>query len=180
MNHELGPPRRGLLPQLPLDVNSQIARVEYVVFTEADCALAWRTFSDLKLWPTFSDLYDSLRWQGSPWTPGSRLRLEIGKPFHTVVDRVITVCMPPRHVGWISHVRGYTMEQWVSFDPYSGGGTRVSTWIEITGAGLLVEEGRDVKIVKTLLASWFDKFVAECDRVHGFNDLRMGDSKSLD
>jgi hypothetical protein len=178
MNHELGPPRRGLLPQLPLDVNTQIVRIEYVIFTRADCALAWRTFSDLSLWPTFSDLYDSIRWQGSPWTPGSRLRLEIRPPFQTVVDRVITVCMPPRHVGWISHVRGYTMEQLVSFDPYPGGGTRISTWIEMTGADLFRDEGKDVKTVKTLLADWFDKFGRECDRGADGDNLGLGHSPS--
>lgn len=180
MNQELGPPRRGLLPQLPPNASTHIARVEYIIFTLADCAIAWRTFSDLKLWPTFSDLYDSIRWQGSPWTPGSRLHLEIREPFQVVVDRVLTICVPPHRVAWISHVRGYTMEQWVTFDPYLGGGTRVSTWIEITGANLWAEEGKDIKVLKTLLASWFDNFIAECDRVAEGSSLRSGNSPSSD
>lgn len=72
------------------------------------------------------------------------------------------------------------MEQWVSFDPYQGGGARVLTWIEMTGSDLLVEDGKDIKVVKSFVASWFDNFVAECDRVRGSNDLRKGNSPSSD
>ena len=89
MDHETRPRRRGPLPKPSPDLNSPIDRVENVIFTKADCAMAWKTFSDLKLWPSFADLYDSIRWQGSPWTPGSRLRLEIREPFQAVVDRVM-------------------------------------------------------------------------------------------
>lgn len=164
MNYETRPPRRGLLPELPPESNNHIARVEFAVFTKADCSVAWRIFSDLGLWPRFADHYGSIRWHGAPWTPGSRLHIEVRKPIDTTVDRVITVCMPPHHVAWINHVRGYTMEQWVSFDPYHGGGTRVSTWIEVMGAELSLQGGKDVKLIKTILAGWFENFVAECDR----------------
>jgi hypothetical protein len=78
-------------------------------------------------------------------------------------DRVITICTPPRCVAWINHVLGYTMEQWVLFDPDAGGGTRVSTWIEFTGADF---DGSEVeKLVTKFAAEWFGKFRAECDRM---------------
>ena len=163
MNYETRPPRRGLMPLPSPDYEAHIARIEYAVFTNADCALAWRIFTNLNLWPRFSDHYGSIRWQGAPWMPGSRLHIDIREPINATVDRVITVCMPPHHVAWINHVRGYTMEQWVSFDPYAGGGTKVSTWIEITGAELSMEGGKTIKMVKTILAGWFENFAAECD-----------------
>ncbi len=145
----------------------EIARVDYTVFTKADCGSAWKLFADWKRWPSFSNVYGrgGIQWQGDPWSPGSRLRIEIVIPEPTIVDRVITICTPPRCVAWINHVRGYTMEQWVLFDPYVGGGSKISTWIEFTGQDLC-GDGRDARqIVKRLLEKWFDNFCEECDRV---------------
>jgi hypothetical protein len=180
MNHEPRSPRRDLLPQLPLEFSNHIARVEYTVFTKADCALAWKIFSDLSRWPRFCSLYSDLQWHGTPWTPGSRMRLEIREPINVTVDRVLTVCMPPHHVAWINHVRGYTMEQWVSFEPYQGGATRVSTWIEVTGAELSAKKGEDIRFLKDVVEGWFDKFSEECDHVVDFDKLASGDSLSSD
>ena len=57
------------------------------------------------------------------------------------------------------------MEQWVLFDPDGAGGTRVSTWIEITGADLNFD-GHDVeKLVTRFVKEWFDNFCAESDRI---------------
>jgi len=171
MNYETRPPRRGLMPPLSADFETPIARVEFAVFTRADCSLAWRIFSDTSLWPRFSDLYGAIRWQGPAWTPGSRLRIEVHEPIDAIVDRVITVCMPPHKVAWINHVRGYTMEQWVSFDPYQAGGTKVSTWIEVTGAEISLRGGEDIKYLKSLLISWFTRFAAESDRAARVHEI---------
>jgi hypothetical protein len=57
------------------------------------------------------------------------------------------------------------MEQWVLFDPYVGGGTRITTWIELTGAELC-PDGHDMRdLVKGLLEKWFGNFCAECNRL---------------
>lgn len=170
MNYELRPPRRGLLPNLSSDVLGQLVRVEYVVFTKADPELAWRVFSDVDSWPKFCPLYRDIRWVGAPWTVGSRLHLEIREPVNAIVDRALTVCMPPHHISWISHVRGYTMEQWVSLDPSPGGGTRVSTWIEVTGASISRDRELDLQELKAVVSTWFDNFSLECDRVAGYSD----------
>ena len=51
------------------------------------------------------------------------------------------------------------------FDPYHGGGTKISTWIELMGVEFCVD-GCDVReIVKGMLAKWFEEFCAECDRI---------------
>ena len=164
MNYETRPPRRGLMPPMSADFESSIARVEYSVLTSADCKLAWKIFSDTSLWSRFSDLYGAIRWQGPAWTPGSRLRIDIGEPINATVDRVITICMSPHNVAWINHVRGYTMEQWVSLDPTAGGGTRISTWIEVTGAGVSRDRELDLQELKSVVCTWFDNFSLECDR----------------
>ena len=145
------------------DPKPKIVRVEYTISTKANYAFAWRLFSDCSSWHRFSNAYRSIEWQGTPWVPGSRLQIEIVSPVVATQDRVITLCEPPRCVAWINHVLGYTMEQWVLFDPEAGGGTRISTWIEITGADI---EGHDVeKLVARFLADWFVSFCAECDRM---------------
>lgn len=172
MNYEARPPRRGLSPNVSADLLNQFVRVEYVVFTKAHPQLAWRIFSDVDLWPKFCPLYREIRWQGAPWSVGSRLHIEVREPINAIVDRALTVCMPPHHISWISHVRGYTMEQWVSLDPAPGGGTRVSTWIEVTGAGISRDKEFDLQQLKSVVSTWFDNFSQECDRAAGVvNDI---------
>jgi hypothetical protein len=149
MNYEPRPPRSGPWPCLESELASRIARVEYAVFTKADPGLAWRVFSNVDLWPKFSDLYQSIRWQGQPWTPGSRLRVELREPIDAVADRVVTVCMPPHRVAWINHLRG---------------NTRVSTWIEIAGPGMTAQHGKEILVIEMAVRGWFDNFRAECDR----------------
>ena len=140
----------------------EIVRVEYSRSTKADCGKAWRIFSDVSRWHRFSDAYRSIEWRGAPWAPGSRLQIDIVKPVAARQDRVITICTPPRCVAWINHVHGYTMEQWVLFDPGAGGGTRVSTWLEITRADFAVPDIE--KLIKRIMEDWFLNFCAECDR----------------
>src|SRR5262249_6670103 len=139
-------PDRGLMPDFcAANPRSEIVRVDHIVFTKAQCELAWKVFSNWKNWPSFSDIYSSeIQWKGAPWIPGSRMHFEILQPVRAKVDRVITVCTPPRCVAWINHVNGYTMEQWLLFDPYVGGGTKISTWIEMTGAEIC-GDGQDPK-----------------------------------
>jgi hypothetical protein len=172
MNYELRPPRRGLVPNLSPDPSGRIGRVEYLVFTKADPSLAWKIFSDIKLWPKFSDRYTSIAWKGTPWTPGSRLRIEVREPVITVVDRALTLCLPPQHIAWISHVAGYTMEQWIAIEPSAAGGSRVSTWIEVTGTDFTEGKKIDLEFLKGIIIEWFDNFTLECDRVA---ETRIGD-----
>ena len=163
MNHSSGP-IPGLRP-IVCDTRPkpEILRVEFARSTKADCGMAWRIFSDTSRWRRFSDAYRKIEWRGAPWAPGSRLQIDIVKPVVASQDRVITICTPPRCVAWINHVLGYTMEQWVLFDPAAGGGARVSTWLEITGADFDVPDIE--RLVKRFMEDWFLNFCAECDRV---------------
>ncbi len=162
MNHPSGPAPGPTPIVSPTTLKPEIVRVECTHYTRADCGMAWRIFSDVGRWRIFSDAYRKIEWRGSPWATGSRLRIEIVKPVVATQDRVITMCTPPRCVAWINHVLGYSMEQWVLFDPVDGG-TRVSTWLEITGSDF---HGQDVgEMVTRIMEDWFSNFCAECDRV---------------
>ena len=159
-------PGRGLTPTLPnANLRPEIGRIEYGIFTRADCGLAWKIFADCERWSNFLDAYSSFRWQGAPWTPGSRLHIELVRPIAAKLERVVTICTPPRCVAWINHVLGYTMEQWVLFNPHPGGGTRVSTWIEFTGPALHVDGHGMSEIIQSFVEEWYGNFRAECDRL---------------
>lgn len=163
MKHSSGPDL-GPTPILSVDhLKPEIIRVEHTRVTKAGCALAWKIFSDVGRWRGFSDAYRRIEWRGEPWVPGSRLQIDIVKPVEATQDRVITMCTPPRGVAWINHVLGYSMEQWVLFDPAADGGTSVSTWLELIGSDF---RGRNVReTVTRILEDWFANFCAECDRV---------------
>jgi hypothetical protein len=143
----------------------EIVRIESIVLTRANCTLAWKIFSNWNLWPKFSKVYGKrIEWHGAPWESGSRMIIDIIRPVSAKVDRVITVCTPPHCVAWISHVQGYTMEQWVVFDPYTGGGAKVTTWIELTGPALCGEKHDMKALMQSFIDEWFHNFSAECDR----------------
>ena len=162
MNYEPRPPRRGLLPHLSSEIIANITRIEYSVFTRAECELAWKVLSNTELWPKFCRLYKRTRWQGPPWTPGSRVKLDLGPPVNATADRVVTVCTPPHHIAWINHICGYTMEQWISLDPHVGS-TRVSAWIEVSGGDPNRDRAEDMRLLENIVAEWFDNFWRECD-----------------
>lgn len=144
---------------------ANIARIDFSVVTRADCELAWKVLSQCEDWNRFLPAYGRIQWLGERWVAGSRLQIELTYPAAIVQDRVITVCNPARFVSWITHVMGFTMEQCVVFDPSPGGKTRISTWIECTGATLQVE-GHDVPtIVRSFVERWYTNFAAECDRI---------------
>lgn len=163
MSYALGP-AQGPTKSLRSKLRNAVARVEFSVTSRAELNLVWKTFLQCERWNQYLNAYGKMRWFGEPWAPGSRLQIELLRPFYATQDRVITVCNPPRCVGWINHVSGFTMEQWVLFDPHPGNGTVISTWIEIAGADLNVQ-GEDVEsIVRKSVITWYTNFAMACDR----------------
>jgi len=143
---------------------SDSAGISHTVFTRAQCDVAWKVFSICNLWPGFSETHGSnVQWHGAPWNAGSRLQFDIAEPEPTRVECVLTLCAPPQCVAWINHVRGHTFQQCVLFEPYMGGGTKITTWIELTNT----ERGDGLTkirlLLKFLLQTWFGNFTAECD-----------------
>ena len=140
--------------------------LEYTVFTKASPSLAWKLFSDFHLWPQFCNIYGDIRWsKGQPWTPGSRLQIEIVRPVKATVDHVITVCVPGEQVAWIDHTLGNTMEQWVTFEALSDGMTRVHTWAEIAGEAKFVPITSFSDFVRAFIRQWYDSFCLACDQL---------------
>ncbi len=145
---------------------SKFERFEYSIVTIAAPDVAWNVFSNLELWPQFSDLYEEIRWTaGKPWQEGSRLSIKARMPIAVTLDHVILSCVPGKEVAWIDHAVGTTMEQWVYFDLQRGGGTRVHTWAEFTGLMPLVA-GRQIReVLLEFTQTWYNRYARECNRV---------------
>jgi len=145
---------------------AKFERFEYSVVTKATPDVAWRVFSDWKLWPQFSEHYKQIRWtKGEPWQEGSRLTITTTKPIAVTLDHVIITCVPAEKVAWIDHALGTTMEQWVFFKSQPEGTTQVRTWAELTGVMPLLA-GRTVKdVLLDFTRTWYDRYAAECNRV---------------
>lgn len=128
--------------------------------------MAWKIFSDWTRWHEFSDIYRDIRWtKGQPWQAGSRMKIEIRRPLKTTVDHVIISCSPGKHIAWIDHTMGNTMEQWVLFDKLPDGGTRVHTWAEFTGLTNMLD-GRPMKeLIGEFIHKWYEKFRQVCDEL---------------
>jgi hypothetical protein len=150
---------------LPAASNPELARIDHAVFTKAACDLAWRVFSEWEHWPRFSDHFSPrIQWQGQPWACGSRLISEIVHPVRAKIDRIITMCAPPRCVAWVSYAYGFSLEQCVLFEPYAGGGTKITIWIEFSETDSRGNLSQVRSLVQSLLERWFGGFCAECDR----------------
>ena len=173
-------PESGLLGAISApDSKCEAARIQHAVFTRAGCDLAWKVFSDVRLWPAFAERFDAqLHWGGTPWSPGSRLVMASGGQQAAIIECMITLFAPPQCAAWINRVGEYSMQQCVLFEPYFNGGTRISTWIELTDPAL---RGGSVKLrsmLKSLLHTWFSNFTAECDHLArtGSSDFCAGNS----
>jgi len=124
-------------------------------------------FSNWRRWHTFSNIYGSLDWtQGTPWTEGSRLRIEVVQPLHMFIDHVITFCEPGRKVGWIDNAFGVVMEQWVTFQKMVDGNTRVTLTGEMVGGESITVAGLTAeKLVEEFTRNWYENFRTVCDEM---------------
>lgn len=142
-----------------------MVRFEYKVTTKASPQLAWRTFSDWRLWNQFADVYGEIRWRdGKPWEPGSRMTIEILHPVNAVVEHVITSCTPEKRIGWIDHAVGVALGQWVTFE--SGPkGTTVHTWGDIVHSGVTIGGRKVEHLVMAFTSMWYENFRLTCDHL---------------
>jgi hypothetical protein len=145
-----------------------MARFQYSVITKATPALAWEVFSNWHRWNHFANIYGEIRWRdGQPWTPGSLMQIELLRPVNTVVDHVITGCIPAKKVSWIDHALGVAMAQWVSFEERPSQGTRVHTWGDIIHSGVMIAGHPVDDLVASFTETWYQNFRVTCDRLAG-------------
>jgi hypothetical protein len=141
-------------------------RFQHSVVTMANPELAWEVFSNMRRWNSFANIYGRLEWrEGAPWQPGSRLEIEILRPARTIIEHVITSCVPAKRLGWIDHALGVALAQWVHFDPHKSGGTRVHTWGDLVHSGVTIGGRSAEQLVASFTETWYENFRRTCDRL---------------
>ena len=139
-------------------------RFDYTITTKASPALAWKLYSDHKMWPNFASVYGDVKWsEGRPWEVGSRLEIQILRPIKAVIDHLIISCEPEHELGWIDRALGVTIGQWVEFEPLRSGGTRVYTWGDVAPADTLIGGQSVSRLVHSFTETWYENFRNACD-----------------
>lgn len=141
-------------------------RFQYSVITKAEPGLCWDVFSDCSRWNTFANIYGAIDWiEGAAWEAGSRLEIEILRPFHNKIEHVITSCVPGKRVGWIDHAMGAALAQWVIFESMPNGGTRVTTWGDLVHSGRPIAGRSAEELITGFTKVWYENFRAMCDQI---------------
>jgi hypothetical protein len=139
-------------------------RFQHSVVTMASPELAWEVFSNMRRWNSFANIYGRLEWrEGAPWQPGSRLEIEILRPARTIIEHVITSCVPGKRLGWIDHALGVALAQWVTFETHKSGGTRVHTWGDLVHSGVSIGGCSAEQLVASFTETWYENFRRTCD-----------------
>lgn len=145
-------------------VSKTMHHFEYVVTTKASPALAWKIYSDCKMWPNFANIYGDMKWsEGRPWEVGSRMDIEVVRPVSTVIDHLIIACEPQRELGWIDRALGVTIGQWVEFEALESGGTRVTTWGDVAPATTMIGGKPVSHLVDVFTETWYENYRSTCD-----------------
>ena len=139
-------------------------RFSYSVSTVLPRDRVWELFADIDNWSKFSDVYDTLRWSGSPWTPGSFVVGNIHYPQHLSLRYVLETCEPASCVTYLAHSAeaGFATHRTIRFDELHG-----RTWIQvdsyIVGEPKFAIAGGGYGFLKTLTERWFQGFARFCD-----------------
>ena len=178
---DLSGPETGLSRQASVHKSHSESCINHTVFTRAHFAVAWKIFSDCNLWPGFLESHgSSVHWHGAPWNAGSRLYFDVVEPKPARIECLLTLCTPPQCVGWIIRESGHTVQQCVLFEPYVGGGTKITTWIELADKEFPDSFARVRSLLTSLLQTWFSNFTAECDHQARLAvSHRLADSRAI-
>jgi hypothetical protein len=137
----------------------------YSVSTGLALDRVWNLFEDIENWPKFSDVYDTLKWSGSPWTPGSVLVGSVHYPRPMIIRCVVETCEPASSVTYVAHstAAGFATHRTIRFAELHG-----RTWIQVDSymvgqPRFAVAEGGH-GFLRVLTERWFEGFVRFCDK----------------
>jgi hypothetical protein len=135
----------------------------YDVTTTLPRHLVWNLFTDISNWPSFTNMYRDLEWQGEPWVSGSAIVGELCYPVHMPFRYLIKRCEPPDLIGYLAHSdqAGLATERTVRFRPLPFG-----TLIEVKSS--CVGEppqgaGGSQEFIRSVHLSFFSNFARFCD-----------------
>jgi hypothetical protein len=139
-----------------------LPRFEYAVEIHSPPNEVWQEFSNINRLDG-KGTYRSARWvSGEPWAKGSRLVIQMVRPFPITVTTLVSHCTPPYRVELINHCIGLTTTEWVSFERFATG-TLARMSIEVIGKSWALPESMIQKLVPDLLKESLDTLRESCE-----------------
>jgi len=133
------------------------------VSTELDRERLWSLFSNIKNWLECADVYQGLRWEGSPWMTNANIVGRVRHNRNEKIRYVVEKCDPARVVSYLGHSydSGFASHRTIRFVDREEGGTRIEINYYSVGSPDSAEVG--AKFVKWLTERWIYGFARFCE-----------------
>ncbi|HEV2396850.1 MAG TPA: SRPBCC family protein [Candidatus Sulfotelmatobacter sp.] len=137
------------------------------VSTDLDREHVWSLFSDIENWLVCSDVYEGLKWKGSPWTTNASI---VGRVRHNRNEKIrymVEKCEPARLVSYVGHSNesGFASHRTIRFADRKEGGTLIEIQYYSVGNPDFAVAGE--KFVKWLTERWIHGFAGFCQERSG-------------
>lgn len=106
---------------------------DFQVVLDAPLQTVFSIYVDVDRWRN-RNVFGEIQWvQGTPWTEGSRLRIETRNPIRSTVEQVVQHFALNESVSYLSHVFGITCETRVTFTPVAFDRTAINVVMTLVG-----------------------------------------------
>lgn len=137
------------------------------VSTELDREHVWALFSDIQSWVACSDVYEGLRWEGSPWVNHASIVGRVRHNRNEKIRYVVEKCEPTRLVSYVGHSEesGFASHRTIRFVDREDGGTLIEVNYFSVGCPDCAAAG--ARFVKWLTERWIFGFARFCEQQAG-------------
>jgi len=137
------------------------------VSTELDREHVWALFSDIENWHVCSDVYEGLRWEGSPWASNASIVGRVRNSRNEKIRYVVEKCESARMVSYVGHSdeSGFASHRTIRFVDREQGGTLIE--IDYYCVGVRDSAMAGEKFVKWLTERWICGFARFCEEHSG-------------
>ena len=143
------------------------AQLHCSVSTELDREQVWWLFSDIQNWVRCSDVYEGLRWEGTPWVTNASIVGRVRHNRNEKIRYVVEKCEPARLVSYLGHSydTGFASHRRIRFADHAGGGTLIGVSYYSVGSPDRAMFGQN--FVKWLTERWIGGFARFCEERSG-------------
>lgn len=134
------------------------------VSTQLDRTRVWSLFSNIDNWLACSDVYEGLKWEGSPWVANASIVGRVRHNRNEKIRYVVEKCDPGRVVSYVGHSNesGFASHRTIRFVDRQEGGTLIEIRYYSVGSRGSAEAG--AKFVQWLTERWIYGFARFCER----------------
>jgi hypothetical protein len=133
------------------------------VSTELDRGHVWSLFYDIENWLVCSDVYEDLKWDGSPWVTNASIVGRVRHNRNEKIRYVVEKCESARLVSYVGHSyeSGFASHRAIRFVDRVQGGTLIE--IDYYSLGTPHSAVAGEKFVKWLTERWIYGFARFCE-----------------